>query len=397
MFETIKKEARAMSPRLTEWRRWFHRHPELSFAEFGTTARICEIMREIGFERFNVGVAGVETGVTADLNGGLGGRTIALRADIDALPIDEENDVDYKSQNPGVMHACGHDGHAAMLLGAAAILRGHADELRGRVRFIFQPSEEAGEGGAKPMIEEGVLDGVDAIAAIHLWQHVEKGVFAYSRGAAMASADAFRITVRGSGGHGAYPHNATDPVVTAAYMVCELQSIVSREVSPLDAGVITVGRISSGTAGNIIPETALIEGTIRALSPGTRAAMLEGARRVADCVARAHRCSASVETTCGYPPTVNSDAFLNRAIEVAAHVAGPGNVREIPPSMGAEDMGFFLERRPGCFMFLGMADESSRPAHPHHHPKFDVNDEALPIGTAYLASLAWDYLNGGGL
>ena len=217
MLKKIREEARAMASRIIAWRRAFHQNPELSFEELKTTKSICSILTEIGIEEFKVGVAGIETGVVADVCGPSGGGTIALRADIDALPIQEENDVEYKSRNPGVMHACGHDGHASMLLGAAAVLRRHRDELPGRVRFIFQPSEEIADSGARRMIEEGVLDGVDAIAAIHLWQPFKRGVFAYVPGTTMAANDIFKITVRGKGGHGAYPHQTNDPITAAAH------------------------------------------------------------------------------------------------------------------------------------------------------------------------------------
>ncbi|MDR3331745.1 MAG: amidohydrolase [Synergistaceae bacterium] len=392
MINAIMKDAKKLAPKLAEWRRWFHRKPELSFAETETTKEICRILSGLGFDGMKVGVSDVATGVVVDLRGASPGRVIALRADIDALPITEENDIEYRSQNDGVMHACGHDAHIAMLLGAAAILIGQKNEFAGTVRLIFQPSEEAYDGGAKPMIAEGVLDGVDAIAGIHVWQPVESGVFAYTAGAAMASCDRFKITVRGCGGHGAYPHQTTDPIVAACSVVCQLQTIASREIDPLETGVITVGLITSGTANNIIPDIAVMEGTIRSLSPEVRSHIFEGVARVAECVAKAHRCSASLEIFNGYPPTVNDIPFVKRAVAIAKEIVGPSKVIEVTPTMGAEDMGFYLEKIPGCYLFLGIGNEDAGLVHPHHSSKFNVDESVLETGSTYLAYLARSYL-----
>jgi amidohydrolase len=394
MLRKIKDEAESLRERIIEWRHKFHQTAELSFLEIGTTREVCRILTELGLKEMKVGVANVQTGVIADITGPVPGRTIALRADMDALPISEENDVWYKSQNNGVMHACGHDGHIAMLLGAAEILLRRKDEMKGRVRLIFQPSEEAEKSGAAAMINEGALIGVDAIAAIHLWQPAKSGVFWYVPGTTMASTDKFEITVRGKGGHAAYPHQTMDPVATAASIVCQLQFIVSRELDPLEAGVITVGKIEAGSASNIIPDTAKISGTMRALTPEMRVHLREGITRVAEHTAAAHRCSVSLDFLNGYPPTVNDEAFTKRAVAIAEQIVGPSNVCCARASMGAEDMGFYLEKIPGCFLFLGIYNEEAGVTYPHHNSRFNVDDSVLDKGAAYLASLALDFLKG---
>ena len=389
----VAEEARAIGRKVAEWRRHFHRYPELSFKEFETTRMIAEILKGAGIYDCKIGVSGIPTGLVVDMAGGLGaGRCVALRADIDALPLDEEANVSYRSENAGVMHACGHDAHIAMLLGAALLIKNHEHEFKGRIRLIFQPSEEAGDGGAKPMIEEGVLNGVDNIAALHVWQPLDAGRFAFVRNTTMASSDKFEIYVRGRGGHGAYPHQTVDPVLTAASIVCQLQGIVSREIDPLDTGVISVCSIHSGTASNVIPEVAIIEGTVRALTPEMRTQLHAGIARMAGCTAEAHRCEAEVRVLNGYPPTVNESTSLERAVRIAGEIVGVGCVIEQKPSMGAEDMGFYLERIPGCYLYLGGGSKEKNCVYPHHNPKFDIDDEVLHLGSAFLAAYALDFL-----
>lgn len=396
MMNAIKEEAKAIREKITGWRRDFHRHPELSFKEFETTKAIARILDEAGIHGYKIGVSGVPTGLVVDIKGQRGpGKCVALRADIDALPVQEENNVSYKSEADGIMHACGHDAHAAMLLGAALLLKKHEAEFSGTVRLIFQPSEEAGDGGAKPMIEEGVLDGVDNIAALHVWQPITSGKFAFAYGTTMASSDKFEVLVQGKGGHGAYPHQTIDPVLTAATIICQLQGIISREIDPLSTGVISACTIHSGTASNIIPETAKIEGTVRALTPEMREYLHSSIARVAKYTAEAHRCQASARALNGYPATVNDLDSLKQALRVVSDMMGPDDLIEVKSSMGAEDMGFFLEKIPGCYLYLGCAGEQNEFVYPHHNPKFDIDDSVLYLGTAFLTSYALDFLSGG--
>lgn len=391
--ESVKAEAQGLQEQLTSWRHLFHRIPETGFAEFETTKELCRILTEMGPLPLKVGVAGIETGVVVDIDGARPGRCVALRADIDGLAIEEENDVPYRSQHPGRMHACGHDGHMAMLLGAAKILWARRGDFAGRVRLIFQPCEEIGDGGSRPMIADGVLDGVDAISGIHLWQSVESGAIAYNPRAAMASSDTFVITVQGRGGHGAMPHETVDPIVAASALVCGLQPIVSREVDAQDTAVITVGKFVAGTGCNVVPETALLEGTIRALSPETRDRLIEAIRRVARCESEAHRCTATVEIKDSCVAVRNDPDFLRNALAVAERIVGPERVREIKSTMGGDDVGFYLERVPGCYLFLGIGNEGKGLTHPHHNAKFDVDDDVLHIGTALHAAVALDFLS----
>ncbi len=387
--ELIRKKADDLAERLTELRRKFHANPELPWQEKETSLFVEEYLRNLGLENIRRGFGGTESGVTADLRGGRPGKFIALRGDMDALPLEEENDVPYRSVRPGAMHACGHDAHTAMLLGAAEILSSMKDDLAGGVRFIFQPAEEAGyNSGAPRMIEEGVLDGVDAIGGLHIWAELPAGKIGWRVGPFMASADIWDIKIKGKGGHGAMPHRAIDPTVAAATVVSTLQTVVSREMNPQDTVVLSVGVLEAGTAVNIIPESARVAGNIRTTNPEVRAGMKDIVKRVADGVCAAVRCEAELTFTPIYPVTVNEPRATEFMKAAAADLAGAESLTEVPVAMGSEDFSYYGERVPAAYVFLGMANGSGEGCRQHHNPKFNVNDDVLPSGAALLSLFA---------
>jgi len=394
--EAITGQAEALKAELTELRRSIHAHPELGWKEVETSKLIEARLRALGLENIRRGFKGTESGVVADLTGGKPGPRVALRADIDALPIHEENDVPYKSANDGVMHACGHDAHAALLIGAATILTGMKKDLAGSVRFIFQPAEEIGyDSGAPAMIKEGALDGVDAIGGIHVWSQFPAGTFGIRTGPIMASADLWEMTIQGQGGHGAMPQNAVDPTVAVAYIISMLQTIVSREIDPLESAVVSVGRVESGSAPNIIPDKAIITGNIRTTSRKTREGMETRVRRIIDGVSSALRCNTTLKYTHTYPVTENEPHMTSIMSDVAANLFGAGNVVEIPIIMGSEDFSYYGEKIPAVFGILGMADPAKGSDQQHHSPHFNSNDDVLASGASLLAGFALEFLTKG--
>lgn len=387
--EMIRKKADSLAEKLTGLRRKFHANPELPWQEKETSRFVEEYLRDLGLENIRRGFGGTESGVTADLRGSRPGKFIALRGDIDALPLEEESEVPYRSARPGVMHACGHDAHTAMLLGTAEILSSMKDGLAGGVRFIFQPAEEAGyNSGAPKMIAEGVLDGVDAIGGLHIWAELPAGKIGWRTGAFMASADIWDIKIKGRGGHGAMPHKAVDPTVAAAAVISILQTVVSREIDPQETVVLSVGVVEAGTAVNIIPETARVAGNIRTTNPAVRAGMKDIVRRVADGVCAAMRCEAELTYTPIYPVTVNEPRATEFMKAAAADLSGAGSLTEVPVAMGSEDFSYYGERVPSAYVFLGMADKDRGGFNQHHNPKFNVNDDVLASGTALLSLFA---------
>ncbi len=328
----------------------------------------------------------------ADITGKADGPTLALRADIDALPLQEDVDVPWRSTCDGVMHACGHDAHAAILLGVAHILASLKEQIPGRVRLIFQPAEESGvRSGAKQLIEEGALDGVDAIGGLHVWSPLQMGKVGFRKGAMMASADIWDIYVKGRGGHGSRPHEAVDPTIAAATMISTVQTIVSREIDPLETVVVSVGKLESGTAPNIIPETAHIQGNIRTTSPVIRDSMEGRLRRIAGGIASALRCEAKVAFTPVYPVTVNNDAMADMLLDVVKKVKGEESYEEVAIVMGSEDFSFYQQKVPGVFCFLGMGDPAKGSDAQHHSPQFQVNEDVLKDGVILLSSFAFHF------
>jgi amidohydrolase len=372
-----------------ELRHHLHAHPEVSWEEVETSKLIEERLRGLGLSNVKRGFGGTGAGVTADLEGDPSGPCVALRADIDALPIDEEGGASYRSTSRGAMHACGHDGHISILLGAAKLLASFKDEIPGRVRFIFQPSEEQGvRSGAKVMIEEGALDGVGVIGGMHLWSFVGTGRVQWKAGPVMASGDRWLVDFTGKGGHGAMPHAAIDPTLAAANFITSIQTIVSRELNPAETAVVSVGQLTSGDAFNIIPNRASIIGNMRSFNPEVRRAMEGRLRRIADGLAAAYRCEALTRVEYMYPSVVNHPAASELLREIACEAAGPENVEDSPLVMASEDFSFYLERVPGTFFFLGAGNAEKGSDFPHHSPKFDIDDDALPIGITLMTAFS---------
>jgi hippurate hydrolase len=381
-FEGLQQEVEEnFGEKLVALRRDIHSEPELGFDTEKTAEKVLAALEGLPLD-VETGVA--QNGIVATLEGDGDGPTVALRADMDALPIQEETGLPFASEVEGKMHACGHDGHTSMLVGAAHALSGMRDRLDGTVKFVFQPAEEGG-GGGKVMVDEGVADDVASIFALHLWPGLPFGTVATKAGPIMAAADAFEMEIRGSGGHGAMPHLAADAVVIAAQVVTALQTVVSREVDPVQAAVLTVGEIGAGTAFNIIPEKARLGGTVRTLDPDLRESMPERIEALARGVANGMRGDAYLDYTFSYPVTTNEEGAAARALDVAGELFGQESVLELPnPSMGAEDFSYFLERVPGAFIWLGVGEDVSG----LHTPQFAFDEEILPRGSALLAALA---------
>ena len=385
------KEAQRLSDTLVDLRRRVHRHPELGFEEHETARLIADHLAGLGITA-RTGVA--KTGVVADL--GDDGPTIALRADMDALPIQEENDVPYASEVPGVMHACGHDVHVACLLGAAQLLAAEraAGRLPGRVRFLFQPSEEAQDdealSGGMRMVDEGVMDGVGAVAGLHVWSDMPVGTVGLRKGTSSAYPDKFELTIKGQEAHAAFPQRGVDAISLAAQVILALQTVVSRRLDPTRGKVLTVGTIQGGTKDNIVAGSVAMTGTIRTFEPETREALFAEMERACG-VARALGGDFALNIIEGYIPIVNDAAMTALVREVGADLLGQENVGLAPLQMHGEDFSYFSEKAPGCMFSLGGAflDE---PLRYHHHPRFDVDEDCLPIGTALLAEMAMRYL-----
>jgi amidohydrolase len=388
--QTLRDAALALNEQVVADRRHFHRHPELGFEERETAAYVADRLRSLGVET-QTGVA--ETGVVGLIRGSREGRTVLLRADMDALPLTEETGAEYSSQNPGVHHACGHDGHTAILLAVAEVLSRRRDDLGGTVKLAFQPAEE-GPGGAKPMIEAGVMENphVDACFGLHISTRHPTGIIVVQGGPIQASSDVFELTVQGVGGHGAAPHETVDAVAIGAAIVSELQRIVSREVDPLESAVVTVGAFHAGTRNNIIARRAELTGTIRALNPDVQTFMHQRIREIATQVAGAARATCDVTITRLYPVTINNQRMADFARRVAETIVPADHVRSARPIMGAEDMSFFLNAAPGCFAFLGASNRERGLAAPHHSPLFDFDEACLPTGVELLSALALTYL-----
>lgn len=370
---------------ITQWRRHLHTIPELQFDLPKTAAFVEERLREIGVDQLETGVA--QTGMVAVIKGktDTSGRVIGLRADMDALPINEAADVDYKSTHSGAMHACGHDGHTAMLLGAAKYLV-ETRNFDGTAVLFFQPAEEGG-GGGKVMVDEGVMDkyGVQEVYGLHNMPGGPAGSFAIRKGGLMAATDRVEIIITGKGGHGAMPHSAIDPNITAAHMLLALQSITSRNVDPLQSAVVSICMMSNdSSAFNVIPHRVTLTGTIRTLAPEVRDLVETRIKKIVTSTADAFGCTVEIDYERGYPVTVNHDAPTDYAVEVATSIAGVGNVDpETAPMMAGEDFSYMLEARPGAYIFLGNGEEGAMV----HHPEYVFNDDIIPAGCSWLAGM----------
>jgi len=384
-FTSLLDEARAQRDWIVSIRRELHRNPELGYQEFNTSRLIRRALDELGIaHRDSI----AETGVLATIGRG-GGPCVALRADMDALPIHEESDIDFRSVVEGKMHACGHDCHVAMLLGAARLLKQRESSLHGTVKLLFQPAEEGGAGGLR-MCEAGVLEApnVQRIFGLHVWPSIPTGSIGSRAGELLASAGSMSITVHGSGGHAALPHTAVDPIVTASKIVCELQTIVSRELDPIQSGVVSITTMHGGEAFNVIPPEVKLTGTIRSLSVEGMKFLRERVSAICTHVAAANRCEAHVEFMDAYPPTINDAKCWNVVKGLGREILGERCVEEMAPLMGGEDFSYYTQRVPGCFMMLGIRNEAHGSTFGVHHPQFKVDEDALPLGTAMHVAFA---------
>ncbi len=392
--ESIRRQAQELQDRLVRWRRTLHQHPEIGSDVPETAAFVAKELEELGLD-VRTGVGG--HGVVATLSGNEPGKTFAIRADMDALPINEETGLPFASKVKGRMHACGHDAHMAMALGAAGLLSRRQTEIAGNVKFLFQPAE-AGAGGAMPMIDAGALENpkVDAVIGLHtgnIWKEARPGDVCVSRGLMMACLDRIDLKVKGKSGHGAMPHETVDAISLTAHVVSALQTIVSREVSPLTPAVITIGKMNGGVAHNVIAEEVTLEGTVRALEQGHREFLDRRIEEVVKGVTASMRGDYEFSYTYGYPPVINDGAFTEAFMHVAREVAGEDNVREVSePTMGGEDMAYFLEAVPGTFFFLAGCNPEKGQTYPHHHPKFDVDEDILWLGPALFSAMAIRWL-----
>ena len=378
----IREEIKNIKDEIYTIRRHFHRYPELSFKEFNTAETISQHLNNFGISH-KKGVG--KTGIVGEINFGPG-PTIALRADMDALPIQEENNLDYKSLNDGVMHACGHDGHMAILLGAANALSKNSKLKKGTVRFIFQPAEE-GLGGAKYMIEDGCLDKVDEIYGLHLWNYQLYGEVGIKDGPVMASADLFDIEVSGKGGHGATPQGTVDAIVVASNLVTMLQTIVSRNTNPLESTVLSIGKIKGGHNFNIISDKVHMSGTTRAYTEENRTMIKQRMKEVIEGVSKSFGADIKLNYKDGYPPTVNHSSQVEKVLEAASSVVASG-AKNPYLSMGGEDFSYYLQNKPGCFFFVGSApNENEILSTPHHCSHFNIDERALLVGSSVYLNL----------
>jgi amidohydrolase len=371
------------------WRRHLHQNPELSFQEEKTSQFIFDTLQSFG----NLEISRpTKTSVVARLIGPEPGKTLAIRADMDALPIQEENTFEFASQNPGVMHACGHDGHTAMLLGTAKILSGLKEHIKGEVRFIFQHAEELFPGGAEEMVEAGVMDGVDLVIGTHLWSPIEKGKVGVVYGSMMASPDTFWITVNGKGGHAALPPQTIDSIAVAAQVVTNLQHIVSRNTDPLDSLVISVTQFLGGTTHNVIPGSVKIWGTVRSFDPALRESIPAKMERVVKGITEAHEASYEFKYEFGYRPVINDNEVTTVIEETVREVFGEEALDMMRPNMGGEDFSAFMEKAPGCYFYVGAGNEEKGITYPHHHELFTVDEDALEIGVKTFLHATFKFL-----
>jgi amidohydrolase len=393
---TIRDDVDEILPGVIADRRHLHEHPELSFHEVETARFVAERLEALGVEDIRTNIN--TTGVTGIIRGRADGpdRCVLVRADMDALPIHEENDVEYRSTVDGVMHACGHDAHTSILLGLARLLVDRRDAFSGTVKVLFQPGEEVNPGGAKGMIEAGVLEDprVDAVFGLHMSQGDPVGTISVGPGPQSAAVDDYEIIIRGKGGHAAEPNESVDPIVIGAQVVVALQTIVSRNVDPMDAAVLSICVFQSGEAFNVIPDTARLGGTIRFFNKDLREILTRRIEEVVSGVASAMGGSGEVIWDYGYPPLVNDPAMADLVREAATTIVGEGNVLAGVPKMGAEDFSYFLEHRPGAFFNVGSKNEDRGLVWGHHHPRFDIDEESLGTGLATMAQTVLTFLGG---
>ncbi|WP_419158984.1 M20 family metallopeptidase [Rossellomorea sp. BNER] len=373
---------KASREEVIEWRRYFHQYPELSFQEEKTAQFVYETLQTFGDLEIT---RPTKTSVMARLIGQQPGKVIALRADMDALPIGEENDFDFVSQNAGVMHACGHDGHTAMLLGAAKLLTQLKEHIKGEIRFLFQHAEELFPGGAQEMVEAGVLDGVDHVIGIHLCSPIEVGKMAICHGPATSGTDTFDLRIQGKGGHSSEPHATVDPIAVGSQVINNLQHIVSRNLDPLEKLVVSVTKFHSGTAHNVIPDIATLSGSVRSLNPELRQQIPNLIERIVKGVTEAHDASFEFDYHFGYSSVVNDDQVREVIEETIIDVWGEDTLLQLPALMSGEDFSAFSDTVPSCFIFVGAGNQNKGIIYPHHHPRFSIDEDALEMGVELFA------------
>ena len=384
----IRKEIEFIKESIISTRREIHMFPELAFNEFRTSKLVTKKLKSFGFE-VETGVG--KTGVVGTLRGKNSSKTIALRADMDALPMQETSELEYKSKNDGIMHACGHDGHTAILLGAAEVLSEKKNLLNGDVKFLFQPAEE-GHGGARYMIEDGAINNVDEIYGLHLWNYQKYGTIGVKSGPIMAAADIFKIKINGIGGHGAAPQGTKDAVLIASHLVQTLQTIVSRNINPIESTVVTIGTINGGYNFNIIADTVSLKGTSRAYTEENRQLVKSRLIEIIEGTEKIFGCEIDLDYEDGYPPTINHDIESNHLLNAAKKIVGEGAGYPYL-SMGGEDFSYFLREKPGCFFFVGSSPLNREPLSvPHHCSHFDIDERALLVGSSVFVQLIEDLL-----
>lgn len=376
-------------PDMVRWRRYLHEHPELSFHEVNTSRFVADLLEQMGLEvKRNIG----GYGVVALLRGNHDGPVVALRADMDALPIQDGKDCTYSSKVPGQMHACGHDAHTAGLLGAAKVLSLMKEELHGSIQFIFQPAEEVNPGGAEPMVAEGALVGVDVIYGVHLWTPFPVGKVYSVTGPMMAAADEFIIEITGKGGHGGLPHDTVDSVLVGSQLVVNLQSIVSRNLDPTAAGVLSIGSFHAGSSFNVIADQCMLNGTVRSFDENIRELIERRLEEITSQTCSMHGAEYRLDYKRGYPPVVNDATETQRFFKVAAELFGADYVEKSPLIMAAEDFSYYLQVVPGCFMFVGAGNPERGVTAPHHHPRFDIDERSMQQAARLLIQLSLDYM-----
>ena len=383
----VRDSAEQFKEKIVSWRREVHAYPEVAWTETKTGNMVAEELKNLGIEVTRI----AEIGVVGLLKGERTGKTVALRADMDALPITEATDVPYKSKNLGAMHACGHDGHVAMLLGAAKVLSQMKNQINGTVKFIFQPAEEIGLGALK-LIEAGVMEDVDAIFGIHLWPDLPSGKVSLVPGPRMASADKLKITVKGKSGHGSMPHQGIDAILAASAIIMNLQSISSREIAPLEPAVVTIGKLAGGTGWNITCDEVTLEGTTRCFSHEVRKSFPLAIERIIKNTAASYRAQAELEYIPIAPPLINDTLISQIAAASLQKLYGDNMAGTIEKVMGGEDFAFLCEKTPGAMAFVGIGNKEKKTDYPLHNDKFNIDEDVLPIGAALHAQFALDFL-----
>ncbi len=390
MENALRKGIISMREWLVEIRRTIHKRPELTFEEIETSKLVSTWLEKFGLE-VKSGLA--KTGVSALLRGGKEGKTVAIRADMDALPLEEATQLPYASQVPGKMHACGHDAHVTILLGVAKFFSSMPEKVKGNIKWIFQPAEEGG-GGGRVMVEEGVLENpkVDAIFGAHVFPDLPMGKVGIHEREGLAATDRFRIKILGKGGHGAHPHQSKDPILAAGHLITQIHSIVSRNINPLDRAVVSIGRVNGGTAFNIIPDEVELWGTVRSFSPQVRERLRNRLEQTAQGIARSFDLDTQYEFMPGYPPLVNDVPMSHLVASACARGIGKENVEFILPSMGGEDFAYYLQKVPGSFFRLGCRNEQKGIIHPLHSSRFSIDEDVLPFGVEMFVRIIDQYL-----